>query len=212
MNGRDTIRRDLVGRYGVLAVAGVVLLGLGILLLPGFLGPSTAELPAAKPAAAQRPCVIARVADGDSIECEDGLRVRLLGIDAPELAQPYGFEAKRMLAVLLPPESTVWLEVDREARDRHGRTLAYLWLDDGSFVNVAMVSLGYAVPLNYPPNDRYARELRSAADASRQAGRGLWATDAFECLPRGFRRGECGRERARPRPNRSSRLPSGQRS
>jgi micrococcal nuclease len=139
-------------------------------------------------------CTVARLSDGDSLHCiEANERVRLLLIDAPELAQPpWGDSAKAALEALLPEGRQLRLEYDAERRDDFGRLLAYLWLDDGRMVNEAMATAGYVVLLHYPPNDRYLARIRAAVDGARDARRGLWATTAFDCMPVDFRAGRCG--------------------
>ena len=65
-----------------------------------------------------------------------------------------------------------------EERDRYGRALAYVWLDDGRFLNRLLVARGYAQTLTIPPNVEYADELRRGGAArARRAGRGLWARE-----------------------------------
>lgn len=140
-----------------------------------------------------RPCTIQHVSDGDSVICANGERVRLLLIDTPERAQePYGDRARQFLRQLIPPGTTVGLEADVQAKDRYGRTLAYLWLPDGTLVNEQIARAGYAVSLTYPPNVRRLERIRAAVEQARQAERGLWSTGAFECMPRDFRAGRCG--------------------
>src|SRR3954466_14115088 len=90
-------------------------------------------------------CTVSRVSDGDSFRCNDGRRVRLIGIDSPESQQqPAGEKARAALLRLLPPGSTVQLEIDIASTDRYGRTLAYLW-SGSKLVNEAMVRDGWAV-------------------------------------------------------------------
>jgi micrococcal nuclease len=138
------------------------------------------------------PCVVRSVSDGDTLTCEDGTRVRLLLIDAPETAQaPYGTQARDALQRMLPTGSRVTLEHDVQPRDRYGRTLAYVWTAEGVMANLEMVRQGYAVSLTYPPNVRYVDEVRAAVEEARAARRALWATEAFECSPRDFRAGRC---------------------
>jgi len=65
---------------------------------------------------------------------------------------------------------------DAEARDRYGRTLAYVYRrTDGLFVNAELVRRGYAKPMTIPPNVAHARELRGLAASARRDGRGLWS-------------------------------------
>ncbi len=160
-----------------------------LVALPGC--GSDASNPASADIAA---CTIARLSDGDSLHCvERDERVRLLLIDAPELAQaPWGDSAKAALEALLPEGRQVRLEYDAERRDDYGRLLAYLWLDDGRMVNEVMAAAGYVVELYYPPNDLYRDRIEAAVEAARIARRGLWATTAFDCLPVDFRAARCG--------------------
>jgi micrococcal nuclease len=138
-------------------------------------------------------CVVGRIVDGDTLDCAGGLRIRLLLIDAPETAQSsYGLRAKLALEELAAVGDTVTVRLDVQARDQYGRLLAHLFRTDGTWVNRAMVRRGYAVPLVYPPNVWRVEEIRAAADSARAEEAGLWAEGGFRCLPRAFRRGECG--------------------
>lgn len=137
-------------------------------------------------------CTIARIVDGDTVECKSGERVRLLLIDTPERGQaPYGTRAAEALSALLPVGTEARVELDVQERDRYGRILAYLYTPDGVMANEAMVRQGYAVVAVYPPNVRHVERMRAAAEAARRERAGLWETDAFECLPADYRRGKC---------------------
>jgi micrococcal nuclease len=136
-------------------------------------------------------CVLTRISDGDTIECEPAGRIRLLGVDTPEGKQePYGTAATAGLASLVPARATLELELDVQARDRNGRLLAYVWLD-GAMVNWLLVRRGWAVTLSYAPNRRYAPILDAAERQARAERRGLWAVDGFRCRPVEFRRRSC---------------------
>lgn len=138
------------------------------------------------------PCVVERVVDGDTIRCRGGLRVRLLLIDTPERSQrPFGPEATAALKRLLPVGSAARLELDVQAHDRYGRTLAYVYTSRGLMVNEELVRTGFAVVLVYPPNVRYVDRLRAAAAEAQRARRGLWARSGFECLPKDHRARRC---------------------
>jgi micrococcal nuclease len=104
-----------------------------------------------------------------------------LGIDTPETHKPdtpvecYGPEASDRMAALLPQGTTVRLVRDVEARDRYGRLLAYVYRDsDGLFIDLTMVSEGYAGTLAIPPNLAHRGELDAAASGAQSARRGLW--------------------------------------
>ncbi len=136
-------------------------------------------------------CTVRRIVDGDTIECDEVGRVRLIGMDTPELSQePYGALAAEALAALAPVGSRVELERDVEPRDQYGRILAYVWVD-GLQVNWALVRRGWAVLLTYPPNVQYVEWYTEAQRRAREDGVGLWAVDGFHCLPVDRRRGRC---------------------
>ena len=136
-------------------------------------------------------CTVTRIVDGDTIECTRAGRIRLIGLDTPELSQaPFGVQASSALAAFIPLGSDVQLEQDVEARDRYGRLLAYVWLD-GTLVNWRMIREGRAVLLTYPPNVRYVDWFVDAEQRAREEGRGLWATGGFDCRPLDRRRGRC---------------------
>lgn len=149
----------------------------------GDVEPSTG-LPGPPPSTT--PAVIERVVDGDTVIAEVAgarERVRLLRIDAPEVARD-GEPAECLadastaaLEALVPPGTTVRVATDVEVRDRFDRLLAHMWVDE-VWVNGAMLRDGMAQVLTIPPNVAYDDEVLAAADAARRDGRGLWAVDA----------------------------------
>jgi micrococcal nuclease len=137
-------------------------------------------------------CIVAHVLDGDTLDCRGGPRIRLIGIDAPEMDQaPFGAAARAALANLARQGAHLRAVIGVERLDRHGRTLAYLYDADGTFINVAMARNGYAVDLPIPPNVRHAAAIRTAVAAARESGAGLWRIDGFACLPARHRRRLC---------------------
>ena len=138
-----------------------------------------------------RPCVVAQVVDGDTFYCTDGLKVRLIGIDAPELAQGRAArESAAALRRLLPHGRRVRLEADVGPRDRYGRALAYVWTGD-SLVNEALVRQGWAFLLTVPPNVKYVKRLEQAQSAARATRAGLWREPGLACSPREWRARRC---------------------
>lgn len=145
----------------------------------------------AAPTGATIPCVLGRITDGDTIVCEDGARVRLLGVDAPEGdQQPFATASAAALAALLPAGAALLLESDVEPQDRFGRLLAWVWFD-GQLVNWLLVRRGWAVTLRYAPNVRYAELLESSEARARAESRGLWSVNGFACRPVEHRRRAC---------------------
>ncbi len=154
----------------------------------------TTQLADSGPAAPRRAtfsCTVTRVVDGDTIDCGRIGRVRLIGMDTPELNQrPFGRQAAAALAVLTPVGSRVRLERDVEARDRYKRLLAYVWVGR-TMVNWRMVRDGWAVLLTYQPNVQYVNAFSEAQRRAREEGKGLWSRAGFECLPADRRRNRC---------------------
>jgi micrococcal nuclease len=127
---------------------------------------------------------VARVVDGDTIHVDRNGHedtIRLIGMDTPETKKPntavecFGHEASAHLTELLPVGTRVRLERDAEERDRYDRILAYVYREDGMFVNLAMVADGYAGQLTVPPNVAHADDLTEAARVARTQGKGLWS-------------------------------------
>jgi micrococcal nuclease len=119
------------------------------------------------------PARVASVVDGDTVELADGRRVRYIGIDTPEVDQPYAADATALNRSLVEGQD-VWLETDAQPTDQYGRLLAYVWAGD-TFVNLELVRQGYATAYTVPPNVRHADAFVQAEREAREAGRGLWA-------------------------------------
>jgi micrococcal nuclease len=135
-----------------------------------------------------RTFAVVRVIDGDTLDiaAPDGesptTRVRLWGIDAPELArsdpptaaEPFADQAHGMLRQLCEDRPvTLHLEADRP-RGRYGRLLAHVQLDDGTVVNEALLSAGLAAFDGRFMHGRYDA-YRQLADEARQNGVGQYA-------------------------------------
>lgn len=128
---------------------------------------------------------VTKVVDGDTFWTDDGsprgLKIRLIGIDAPETRETgrkkpgyYGEEAKEYLTRLLDGKK-VRLEFDIGRRDKYGRTLAYVYLPDGVFVNAELIRRGFATVLTVPPNVKYAGLFVKLQQKARKKRRGLWS-------------------------------------
>ena len=130
---------------------------------------------------------VLRVVDGDTILVRlDGTqeRVRYIGMDTPETVKPgapvacFGKRASAENHRLVDGRD-VRLVADREARDRYGRMLAYVYrASDGLLVNAELLRGGYARPLSITPNVRFAARFADLARAARTSGRGLWSACA----------------------------------
>ncbi len=122
---------------------------------------------------------VERVTDGDTLWLSRIGKVRLIGIDTPEVfggAECYGREASHFAKRMLPPGARVSYVLGREPADRYRRALVYLWLADGRSFNAMLVAAGYAVPLTIPPNDDHAPLFLRLSRQARARSRGLWAS------------------------------------
>jgi endonuclease YncB( thermonuclease family) len=126
------------------------------------------------------PVLVTRVIDGDTIDVSTVGRVRLLGIDAPEVghgfdtAAPFGREARdRLISMVLHR----WVRLEREgpAVDSYNRHLAYVMREDGVFVNAALVRDGLARVTARLPLARLD-ELKGAEAEAQRARRGMWGS------------------------------------
>jgi micrococcal nuclease len=126
--------------------------------------------------------VVVRIVDGDTIHVRLADRVekvRYIGVNTPELhhptrgEEPGGREARDVNRGLVEGRR-VRLEVDVQARDRHGRLLAYVWVGD-VMVNAELVRLGFAQVMTVPPNVRHQALFVKLQRDARAARRGLWA-------------------------------------
>lgn len=120
-----------------------------------------------------------RVVDGDTLILRGGERVRLLGIDAPELGERYADEAKWALYEWVM-RRTILLEFDVRERDVYGRLLAHIYVetDDGEWVlvNEELVRQGWARLLFIPPNGLYRTTFETALQEAQLQRRGIWGT------------------------------------
>ena len=135
------------------------------------------------PAAAQLPLegTVTRIVDGDTIHVDVGRRiekVRYIGVNTPEVHHPGkgeepGGRAAADVNRRLVSGHRVRLELDAQARDRHGRLLAYVWVAD-TMVNAELVRRGFAQVMTIPPNVRHQSLFLKLEREAREAGRGLW--------------------------------------
>ncbi len=117
-----------------------------------------------------------RVFDGDTISLKGGERVRLLGIDTPEIGEPFSAEAKRFTRDLVQYQ-TVRLEFDVRERDTYSRLLAFVYVetDDGwVLVNTELVRVGLARLLFIPPNGRYEDYFEQVLHEAMVRHQGMW--------------------------------------
>jgi micrococcal nuclease len=136
--------------------------------------------------------LVTRAVDGDTLVLENGERVRLIGIDTPEMhvssklyrdaqrsqedvstIQKMGRQSYEFTKQLVEGKR-VSLEFDVDKHDKYDRLLAYVYLKDGTFVNAEIVKQGYASLMTFPPNVKYWDLFQELYREARENKRGLW--------------------------------------
>jgi endonuclease YncB( thermonuclease family) len=170
----------------------------GAFFVPGLLlcGGILASMLAASARAADCPAdriservQVVHIYDGDTVKLRDGRRLRLIGINTPEVshkgkaAQSMAEPARSALETLLDKHNrTLLLRHGKEQRDHYGRLLAHAFLDDGSNVAVHLLERGLATTLVVPPNTWAQDCYQSREDDARAMRRGLWALADYRPL------------------------------
>jgi micrococcal nuclease len=139
--------------------------------------------------------LVTKVVDGDTLHItasdqgRETTKVRLLGIDAPEMGtgkseRMYFAEEATAFArqAALDKIVTVYLDDRAGSRDRYQRLLAYIELPDGKFLNEELVSGGYAYADRRFRHSYYQKYLQLEA-AAKSSGQGLWKNVTPEQMP-----------------------------
>ena len=128
---------------------------------------------------------VSKITDGDTFyvttSSSEKYKIRLIGIDAPETRnvgvkvrkEYFGTEAKIFVTQLLKNKK-VKLIFDVQKTDRYGRVLAYVYLENGIFLNQYLVEKGYAVVSTFPPNVKFVEVFTKAEKSARNKKLGLW--------------------------------------
>lgn len=136
------------------------------------------------------PGKVIAISDGDTITLltpeKQQLKIRLVGIDAPEKKQAYGTKARDHLAAHVFRQA---VEVDIRKKDQYGRSLGVVYLGDND-INQLMIRDGYAWFYKHYAKEQPKEEALRYADSEREArtqGKGLWA-DPHPVPPWEFRK------------------------
>nr|DAP00288.1 MAG TPA: nuclease-like protein [Caudoviricetes sp.] len=111
---------------------------------------------------------VVSVHDGDTITIlaeKEQIKIRLFGIDAPELKQPYGKKSKQFLSNLIARQI---VEVKENGNDRYGRTIGTVFLN-GEDINAQMVENGYAWAFR-----KFSKKYAPQESEAKFEKRGLW--------------------------------------
>ena len=129
---------------------------------------------------------IATIYDGDTVRLSDGRKVRLIGINTPELGrdgepdQPLARQAKATLEQLLKSNRTLLLQPGKQNQDRYGRLLAHLYLNDGTNLEAQLLQRGLGFAISIPPNLKLRECLNQAELQARQQQLGVWSEPDYQ--------------------------------
>ncbi|MDT8311938.1 MAG: thermonuclease family protein [Methylophaga sp.] len=124
------------------------------------------------------------VYDGDTLVLENGERVRLLNINAPEISSRHrdseqGGEAAKTWLKQQIGNQAIYLRFDKEKRDRYDRMLAHIFLDNERHLNAEMLRQGLAALTVHPPNLLYVDEMQAAQQQAIDKQVGIWDGQAY---------------------------------
>ncbi|NCC81124.1 MAG: nuclease [Clostridia bacterium] len=125
--------------------------------------------------------VVRYVHDGDTIILENDERVRLIGVDTPEVKSKYrehdeyyGPEARAYLKGLIEGKRVNLKDPEMQGKfDKYGRRLAYVYTEDDLFVNRELVRLGYAEAIRYFPY-KYKKQFLKLEKQAKKQKLGMW--------------------------------------
>jgi len=177
----------MVRRFGSRRIGSLVSLLLAAIFIAlrlwwsGFsVDPPAGNAPAGVPDASE--IRVERVVDGDTLLVGDHVRVRLIGTNTPETVkpdspvEPWGPEASEFTKQFVAG-GMVRLEFDGDRFDRHGRTLAYVWVGE-RMLNEELIRAGLG---RFEPQYHYSENMKrrfAAAQSEAQAEhRGIWSTE-----------------------------------
>ncbi len=125
---------------------------------------------------------VTQVIDGDTLELKDDTRVRLIGIDTPEIGRdgkpddPGAHQASTALRAMIAASGwRVRLVADGEGRDRYGRRLAHVFDDQGRNISEQLLERGLAYQNPFPSNPKFLDCYKEAENEARIVKRGLWS-------------------------------------
>ncbi len=156
----------------------------------------TSSVEAATGAAPVEQVRVDHVYDGDTLRLSDGRKVRLLGINTPELARPEKAGRSAQPGQPLAQEAAAavkrWLQLSRmqsphiqllagvEKRDRYGRLLAHVFNQQGQSLEASLLQQGLAFMVVVPPNDQHADCYHRLEMQARRQQRGVWSHTGWQ--------------------------------
>ena len=165
----------------------------------------------------QNIATVIKVIDGDTLKIKyqsSEENIRLIGIDTPESkinkkakkdSKRSGQDIKTIIALgdkaanftrsLVKPGNTIKVEFDVQQRDRYGRILGYIYLNNGKMLNEEIIKAGYANIMTVPPNVKHQEVFLIAYREASNNRKGLWKGVENEYEKSSQRRYSCRRTR-----------------
>lgn len=125
--------------------------------------------------------------DGDTLELKDGKRIRMIGINTPEIGyrdeppQPLAIKARDLLRTQLR-SGRIFIVYDQDRYDKYGRVLAHVFDDQQNNVAAWLIQKGLGFAVSVPPNLRYRKCYHSAEQEAVMANRGVWVEPYFKIV------------------------------
>jgi endonuclease YncB( thermonuclease family) len=124
------------------------------------------------------------VHDGDTVKLVDGRKIRLIGINAPEVARDghktenYALAARDLLRKLLAKHNNrIQLIHGKETKDHYQRLLSHLFLPDGTNLQAQLLSSGLATAITIPPNNHFSDCYQQIEKHAFCEKKGLWSDE-----------------------------------
>ena len=160
-----------------------------LLFISGLLAASSCFANTCEPDRIDEQAVLTYVHDGDTVITDAQRKIRIIGLDTPELAnkhspaEPFATQARDVLRQLLKDSNTVGLRYDLQQKDRYQRDLAHLFLANGDNVAEQLLKKGLATALIIPPNLLFADCYLAAQKEAQNKRRGIWQLPEFQPVP-----------------------------
>jgi micrococcal nuclease len=132
---------------------------------------------------------VEQIHDGDTVRMVDGEKVRLIGLNTPEVArkqrpaEPLAAAASERLRQLLGESPQIRLRPGAESRDRYGRLLAYGFTVEGRDIAATLIAEGLAFALVVPPNLWNSDCYPEQEVVARRKGLGIWSEPVYQARP-----------------------------
>jgi endonuclease YncB( thermonuclease family) len=133
---------------------------------------------------------VRHVHDGDTVKLSDGRKIRIIGINTPELgssdkntkAEPFARQARDFLRKLIKNSKSIQIRYGVQKKDHYGRLLAHIFINDGRNISAVMLKNGLARSLYVPPNDWQFRCYDQLDQRAQKLKIGLWSNPYYKTV------------------------------